>query len=1038
MSANTVPALPDEETNPAALLQTLLDVSLTGIILFRPVYDAPGQQLVDFAYERLNPAAQRLLQLPEHPAGSLLTQYPAAAETGVLAFYREALASGQLARHQFQYQQGGQDGYFQLVAQRQGPLLVVSFTDTDNQPRSVVEQALRESQAQQQLTHQQVQKLNEELATLNEELRASNEEYQAANAALTLAQHELAALNDELEARVLARTQELRQAQADTELQRVRLEEFVMQTPALRAVLGGPNFVYELVNPPYQQLFTGRQLLGRPLAEALPDLADTATPGILERVYRTGQPYDAGEVQLPVVRTPGGPVEQHYFSLLYQPRRSGTSQVDGILVYAADITEQVLARQRVQELNEELSAALAEARHQRGQLREQQGLLSQILGQVPAAIATLSGPGHQYTFFNEPYQHLSGGRTRMGLTVADVLPEVVEQGFIALLDRVYATGEPFSGEGTPAFLYDATTGQPEQHFVDFTYQPLLDGQQQVQGILAFIVDVTERVLARRQATTMQAAMLGVAQRQAYQRQELFQVFEQTPVAIVLLREPDHRIDYFNPAFEELFPPDEWQGGPLHGHTIGQVYPRIREAGLVALLDRVYETGESQSVLDMPLAVLQPGSPRYITFAYQAYREGGQIVGVAAFVYDTTDQVLARQRQEAQQAELQRVFEQTPVAIAIMRGPELRIELANAAMAAIWGRSSAQTVGRPYFEALPDTAGQGFEEILTGVMQTGESFLVTEAPAQLARAHTGLPTLGYFNFIFQPLYDEQRRISGLIAMGTEVTEQVLARQRVQELNQELAATNGKLTATNDELHDTNTHLTRTNADLDTFVYSASHDLKSPITNIEGLLLALREELPPAAQQTGLLPQLLSMMDEAVRRFQQTLGHLTDVSRLQQSLFDQNAEAVDLSALVEAVRLDILPELTAANATLTVEVTECPKLYFSAKNLRSILYNLLSNAVKYRDPARPALVQLRCHPTGSEMVLQVQDNGLGLSEMQQRELFQLFRRLHTHVPGSGVGLYMVKKMVDNTGGTLTVQSQPGLGSTFTVTLPTPNRP
>jgi signal transduction histidine kinase len=67
--------------------------------------------------------------------------------------------------------------------------------------------------------------------------------------------------------------------------------------------------------------------------------------------------------------------------------------------------------------------------------------------------------------------------------------------------------------------------------------------------------------------------------------------------------------------------------------------------------------------------------------------------------------------------------------------------------------------------------------------------------------------------------------------------------------------------------------------------------------------------------------------------------------------------------------------------------------------------------------------------------VQDNGLGLTEAQQGQLFGIFRRLHTHVEGSGVGLHMVKRMVENAGGTITVASQPGVGSTFTVTFPTP---
>jgi signal transduction histidine kinase len=101
----------------------------------------------------------------------------------------------------------------------------------------------------------------------------------------------------------------------------------------------------------------------------------------------------------------------------------------------------------------------------------------------------------------------------------------------------------------------------------------------------------------------------------------------------------------------------------------------------------------------------------------------------------------------------------------------------------------------------------------------------------------------------------------------------------------------------------------------------------------------------------------------------------------------------------------------------------------------VYNLLSNALKYRHPDRFPLVHLRGYCREAHTILEVQDNGLGLSEVQQTKLFRLFRRLHNHVEGSGIGLYMVKKMVENAGGTITVQSQLDIGTTFRVTLPIP---
>jgi len=243
---------------------------------------------------------------------------------------------------------------------------------------------------------------------------------------------------------------------------------------------------------------------------------------------------------------------------------------------------------------------------------------------------------------------------------------------------------------------------------------------------------------------------------------------------------------------------------------------------------------------------------------------------------------------------------------------------------------------------------------------------------------------------------------------EVSEQVLARQQVQVLNQQL---------------------TRVNADLDSFVYMASHDLKSPINNLEGLLQALREELPDPPVSAGMLLQL---MQEAVERFRRTLGQLSEVLQLHQAP-EPTAPAVELIAIVEDVRQDLLPALQQTGGQLEVDAAACPVVAVPAKSLRSVLYNLLSNALKYRHPDRAPHVRLRCDNQDGHWCLSVEDNGLGLDARQQASLFALFHRLHHHVEGSGLGLYTVKKIAENLGGRVEVQSTPGVGSTFRVYVP-----
>ena len=270
----------------------------------------------------------------------------------------------------------------------------------------------------------------------------------------------------------------------------------------------------------------------------------------------------------------------------------------------------------------------------------------------------------------------------------------------------------------------------------------------------------------------------------------------------------------------------------------------------------------------------------------------------------------------------------------------------------------------------------------------------------------------------PSRNEQGEIVQWIGTYTDIHESKLAQERVAQAQR--------------LLRDNNEELTRVNVDLDSFIYTASHDLKGPITNIEGLLAALADELPLAARQQPLVGAILGMLTKSVERFQRTIEQLSDVAKLQRE-HGLVVVPVPLAAVVHDVGLDLAPLVHSSGAQLTIELADAVAVRFLEKNLRSLIYNLLSNALKYRDPARPPQVQLRAYPDGQQVRLTVQDNGLGIDPAGQRKLFGLFERLHSHVEGSGIGLFMVKKMVENAGGRIAVESQEGLGSTFTVLLP-----
>jgi signal transduction histidine kinase len=672
-------------------------------------------------------------------------------------------------------------------------------------------------------------------------------------------------------------------------------------------------------------------------------------------------------------------------------------------------------------------AARAEAEQQRQRFLE-------VLTQVPAYIAVYQGPDHIYQFVNPAYQSLFPHRTFLGRPFREGTPESVELGVVALFDQVYQTGEPVYLREMEGWFDFHGNGQPVQVFLNISLHPLRNVQGRIDGVLDFTYDVSEQVRARRQVEQLNQELEARVQARTHeveaaraaterQRRQWYDLFMRAPASICIFDGPEWVYQFVNPGYQAMFP-----GRELLGKRLVDALPEVADQPLMAILHHVYDTGEpfQESEVLVPLARYEGGPVEdiYFDLTYLVRRdEAGQIDGFVTYAYDVTEQVYARREREDQRQRLHRLFMEAPAAICILSGPDLVYELVNADYQALFpGR---ELLGKPILSVLPEIADNAVYATFRQVYDTGRTHEEQAMLIPLARPTDGVLEERYFRYIQQARYTADGRIDGVVVFAIEVTEQVRIRQQVQDLNQELMATN-------QELSKSNTQLTRTNVDLDTFVYTASHDLKAPITNIESIVLALRDTLPPNVLHDEMVGHLLDLLNQTVARFQVTIGQLTDISRLQLA-HTGPAEPVVLATVVEAVRLDLAPAIVAAGTQLTVTVVPDLVVSFSPANLRSIVYNLLSNAVKYRAPDRPSWVQLHAEQTPHGIRLTVQDNGLGMSQLQQRQLFGLFQRLHTHVEGTGVGLYITKRLVENAGGHIAVQSQPGAGTTFTVTFP-----
>ena len=183
------------------------------------------------------------------------------------------------------------------------------------------------------------------------------------------------------------------------------------------------------------------------------------------------------------------------------------------------------------------------------------------------------------------------------------------------------------------------------------------------------------------------------------------------------------------------------------------------------------------------------------------------------------------------------------------------------------------------------------------------------------------------------------------------------------------------------------------------------------------------------------RLIAYFERALRQIFNTIDDMSAIVQGQRQQQEIPAEDVAMAPLVADVISSLQEQVDRSGATFALDLATCPTVRFVRPNLQSVLFNLLSNSLKYAAPARPPHIRLSSTPdvVSGRPVLRIQDNGLGIDlERFGPQLFQLFRRFHTHVEGTGMGLYLVNRIVQANGARLEVASTVDEGTTFTIYL------
>lgn len=220
----------------------------------------------------------------------------------------------------------------------------------------------------------------------------------------------------------------------------------------------------------------------------------------------------------------------------------------------------------------------------------------------------------------------------------------------------------------------------------------------------------------------------------------------------------------------------------------------------------------------------------------------------------------------------------------------------------------------------------------------------------------------------------------------------------------------------------------NSDLDRLIHMIGHDLKLPLLNTGVLLEELTAVLGHESEEVALLMQHLLRSYSVMKS---TLEDLLEFAKLQQAAEHQTKVQID--EIIQEVIASLERMAQNNEAAITYTVAGPGTLMVSRANLRSVLQNLVSNGIKYRHPERTPRIEIHTCWSDGFMTIVVKDNGLGMNAGKQvAKLFTPFSRLHKHVEGSGLGLYIVKRIAEAGGGSVSVLSEEGAGTELTVRL------
>ena len=418
--------------------------------------------------------------------------------------------------------------------------------------------------------------------------------------------------------------------------------------------------------------------------------------------------------------------------------------------------------------------------------------------------------------------------------------------------------------------------------------------------------------------------------------------------------------------------------PEHMGTIDRCAGAVLEEDRESTREALQKAVDSGAEYNHEFRVRWPdGSVHWLAGRGRAvYDREGRAIRVLGVNWDQTARKKAEFALKAERERLKELFQQAPAFVAVLRGPEHIFELTNPLYQELVGPRSL--IGKPVKEAIPEAETQGFIEILDRVYSTGEPFVAHDQSIMIARGPRGTHEERLLDFVYQPIRDAEAEVTGILALGVDVTVRGKAEQALREA-EKLAAV-GRLAS------------------------SIAHEINNPLEAVTNLVY-----LSASLADT---PQLKSYLDLA----QQELGRVANIATQTLRFHRQSTEAraTSLSEILESVLLLFRQRITNANVTIERQYRTDQTIVGYEGDLRQVFTNFISNAIDATPGGGRLILRVsdgRNWKTGAPGVrVSIGDNGHGMSEETRQHIFEPFFTTKG-VTGTGLGLWISHEILNN---------------------------